>query len=158
MIASRGIPSKEALWLPPYNKVKKFQDENERRTRNLFTLEEVIAFIFPPPYQKRYYEIGLMFIKKLIDNKGFISSDEIASFVNSNNISKATFYNRVLPRMRRAGLIKIEREITQNLDATKKRRKLKVRISRTFGNYLLKIADSWLAIVDEINASSSFLK
>ncbi len=157
MIASRGIPSKEALWLPPYNKVKKFQDENERVTRNLFTLEEVIAFVFPPPYQKRYYEIGVKFIKELIKNKGKLTSNEIVSFINSNKISKATFYNRVLPRMRRVGLIKIEREITQNLNATKKGRKLKIKISRTFGNYLLKIADSWLAIVDEINASS-FLK
>ncbi len=106
MIASRGIPSKEALWLPPYNKVKKFQDENERLTRNLFTLEEVIAFVFPPPYQKKYYEIALNFIKGLIKNKGSFSSDEIVNFIKSKSVSKATFYNRVFPRMRRAGLIK----------------------------------------------------
>ncbi|NPA22051.1 MAG: hypothetical protein GXN92_00495, partial [Candidatus Micrarchaeota archaeon] len=87
------------------------------------------------------------FLKHLIANKGKLYSEQIALFIKENNISKATFYNRVLPKLRAFGVIKVEREFE---DINKKARKLKISISRTFGNYLMKIADSWLAIIDEI--------
>jgi hypothetical protein len=46
-------------------------------------------------------------------------------------------------------MIKLEREIEDDLKATKKRRKMKISLSKTFGNYFSKIGESWLAAVDE---------
>ncbi len=152
---SRGIPSKEAFWLPDFKKIRRFQDENELPTRNLFVLEDVLKFIFPPKYQPKYYEVSLALIKSLINKKGLLLSNDLTEIIKTYNFSKATFYNRILPRLRRIGLIKIEREITQNLKMTKKKRKMKIRISKTFGNYLMKIADSWLAIVDDVKSENN---
>jgi hypothetical protein len=73
---------------------------------------------------------------------------EISEVIKNNNISKATFYNRVLPRLKRLGLIRIKRQTEYGNE--KKYRHMKIEISKTFGNYLLKIADSWLAHVDDL--------
>jgi len=150
MIKSRGIPSKEAFWLPAFysNEIRQFQDENENLTRSIWKIEEIMQFIFPKKYQEKYYEISILFMQALFSNFGILESKDIANFVKTNNISKATFYNRVLPRLKRLGLIRIKRETEYG--ENKKYRRMRVEISKTFGNYLLKIADSWLAHVDDV--------
>ena len=149
-IASRGIPSSESLYFPSYNstEVRRFQDNNETQTRNLWSLEEVINFIFPKKYQEKYHEIAMNFLK-LLSKKIHLNGTDISSFVSENNISKATFYNRVLPRLRRVGLIKVERETLVPVEGKRKYRPMRISLSKTFGNYLMKIGDSWLAIVDD---------
>lgn len=149
-IASRGIPSSESLYLPPHNhpELRKFQDSEENATRNVWNTEDVINFVFPKKYQPIYNTTAAQFVKLLIE-KGKISGDETGKFVSSNGISKATFYNRVLPRLRRAGLIKIERETIVAVESKRKYRPMFISLSKTFGNYLTKIGDSWLAIVDD---------
>ena len=64
-IASRGIPSKDSLFLPPHNspELRSFQDGNENITRNTWSLEEVANFVFPKRYQQKYSEIALAFLK-----------------------------------------------------------------------------------------------
>ncbi len=64
-IASRGIPSKDSLYLPPHNspELRSFQDGNENITRNTWNLTEVVNFIFPARYQLKYNEIALAFLK-----------------------------------------------------------------------------------------------
>lgn len=149
-IASRGVPAKESLYFPPFNsdELRSFQDKDENATRNLWTLEEVANFVFSKKYQAKYYETTAAFLK-LLAGKVHLTGDETAEFIRSNNISKATFYNRVLPRLRRVGMIKIERETIVALESKRKFRPMKISFSKTFGNYLLKIADSWLAVVDD---------
>ena len=95
-ISSRGIPSKEAMHLPPYNSpsLRKFQDSNEVRTRNLWGLEEVINFIFPKEYQETYNKIACRFMKMVVE-KNTISGAETGKFISENGISKATFYRYV---------------------------------------------------------------
>ncbi|MCX6772502.1 MAG: hypothetical protein NTV88_01895, partial [Candidatus Micrarchaeota archaeon] len=63
-IASRGIPSKDSLYLPPYNspELRNFQDANENATRNTWSVEEVVNFIFPKRYQAKYNEIAQAFM------------------------------------------------------------------------------------------------
>ncbi|MEM4137742.1 MAG: hypothetical protein QXV64_00390 [Candidatus Anstonellaceae archaeon] len=150
IIASRGIPSKEAMYLPAYDSasIRAFQDSAENQTKNIWSFAEVLNFVFPKKYQEKYYEIAFKFIEEL-SKKIKISGQEIGQFVKNNNISKATFYNRVLPRLRRVGMIKIEREMIVQKESKKKYRPMIVSISKTFGNYLCKIGDSWLAFVDE---------
>ena len=148
-IRSRGIPSKFAFYLPPHysKEIKKFE-ENEMPTRNLWTLDEVVNFLFPKQYQPTYHNIAVSFLNYLIE-KQTLYGKEIAEFVKTNNISKATFYNKVLPKLKRAGMVKVERETVINEEKKRKFRPMRISLSKTFGNYLNKIADSWLAIVDD---------
>ena len=69
--------------------------------------------------------------------------------MKGNGISKATFYNRVLPRLKRVGLVKVERETIIAMESKRKFRPMRISLSKTFGNYFMKIGDSWLAIVDD---------
>lgn len=148
-IASRGIPSSQALYLPPYNsrELRRFQDEHENLSKSVWTLEEVINFVFPKKYQERYHETALLFLQALIKNIE-MNGEMTGDFIADNNLSKATFYNRVLPRMKRIGLIKVERETITAKESKRKYRPMVISLSKTFGNYLTKIADSWLAVVE----------
>jgi hypothetical protein len=149
-IASRGIPSSESLYFPPHNssEVRRFQDNSEAPTRNLWNLEEIVNFVFPKKYQEKYHEVAVRFLK-LLTQKVHLRGNEISTFISDNKISKATFYNRVLPRLRRVGIIKIERETLVPVEGKRKYRPMRVSLSKTFGNYLMKIGDSWLAVVDD---------
>jgi hypothetical protein len=149
-IATRGIPSSESMWLPPHDSpaIRSFEDKNETATRNAWSLAEVVQFVFPARYQPVYHQVALAFLQQLAE-KTKMQGSEIADFVSSQNISKATFYNRVLPRLRRVGMIKIERQTIVAVENKRKYRPMIVHLSKTFGNYLTKIGDSWLAIVDE---------
>ncbi|MCX8175227.1 MAG: hypothetical protein N3E51_03415 [Candidatus Micrarchaeota archaeon] len=149
-IASRGIPSKDSLYLPPYNspELRSFQDSNENPTRNVWSLEEVINFVFPKKYQQRYNEVALSFMRLVIE-QGTLSGEQIGRFVSESGASKATFYNRVLPRLKRVGMLKVERQTVVALESRRKFRPMTISLSKSFGNYLTKIGDSWLAIVDD---------
>ena len=149
-ISSRGVPSTESVYLPRYDsqELRTFQDKDENPTRNLWNLEEVTNFIFSKKYQPKYYEIALGFLE-LLNEKTKLSGDEIAGYVKTNGVSKATFYNRVLPRLKRVGMIKVERETVIALESKRKFRPMRISLSKTFGNYFMKIGDSWLAIVDD---------
>ncbi|MCC7569752.1 hypothetical protein KO465_00200 [Candidatus Micrarchaeota archaeon] len=149
-IPTRGIPSKESLYLPSYysKELRTFQDENETLTRNFWSLDEVVNFVFPKKYQEKYHENALLFMKEL-QNKMEMDGEMIGEFIRKNNVSKATFYNRVLPRLKRVGLIKVYRDTLINQENKRKFRPMRITLSKTFGNYLIKIGDSWLAIVDD---------
>ncbi len=148
-VASRGIPSSESLWLPAHysSELRKFQEENEAPTWNPWKLEEVVQFVFPKKYQRKYHETALAFMAALTAKVQMRGSD-ISEFVAGNAVSKATFYNRVLPRLKRVGMIKVERETIVTTEK-RKYRPMIVSLSKTFGNYLGKIGGSWLAIVDD---------
>lgn len=149
-IASRGVPSDETLYLPAYNsaEIRSFQDKEENITRNLWSLEETANFVFSKKYQPKYYETALGFLK-LLGEKITLGGEDVSAYVKNNGISKATFYNRVLPRLRKTGMIKVERETIVAQENKRKFRPMVISISKTFGNYLMKIGDSWLALVDE---------
>lgn len=149
-IASRGVPSSESVYLPAHysEELRSFQDKDENPTRNLWKIEEVLNFVFSKKYQSKYYETALSFMR-LLENKTMLGGGEIANFVSSSGVSKATFYNRVLPRLKRVGMIKVERETIVAVENKRKYRPMKISMSKTFGNYFMKIGDSWLAIVDD---------
>lgn len=149
-IASRGVPSEDTLYLPAHNspEIRSFQDRDENVTRNLWSLDEVANFVFSRKYQPRYHEIAAGFLK-LLSEKVVVGGEDLSAYVKNNGISKATFYNRVLPRLRKVGMVKIERETVVAQESKRKFRPMVVHMSKTFGNYLMKIGDSWLASVDE---------
>ena len=149
-ISSRGVPSSESVYLPRYDsqELRTFQDKDENPTRNLWNMEEVTNFIFSKKYQPKYYEIALGFLR-LLSEKTKLSGDETAEYVKTNGVSKATFYNRVLPRLKRVGVVKVERDTIIAIESKRKFRPMRISLSKTFGNYFMKIGDSWLAIVDD---------
>ena len=149
-IASRGVPSNESLYFPRHDseELRNFQDKDENATRNLWGVEEVINFVFSKKYQVKYYECAVAFMKLLIE-KTCLEGSDISSFIFSTGLSKATFYNRVLPRLKRVGMIKVERDTIVAIESKRKFRPMRITLSKTFGNYLMKIGDSWLAIIDD---------
>ncbi len=150
----RGVPSSESIYLPPHNspELRSFEDKNGNITRNLWKLEEVVNFVFSSKYQPKYYEIAVAFVRELCGKLSMEGAD-MGAFLSSNGISKATFYNRVLPRLRRVGMVKVERETVVARESLRKYRPMKVSLSKTFGNYFMKIGDSWLACVDDARSS-----
>jgi len=149
-IASRGVPSSESIYLPPHysEELRSFQDASENPTRNLWSVEEVANFVFSKKYQSTYHDVAVGFMK-LLAEKTSLDGADLSRFVSENSISKATFYNRVLPLLRRVGMIKIERDTVIAAESKRKFRPMRISLSKTFGNYLMKIGDSWLAIVDD---------
>ncbi len=149
-VASRGIPSREALYLPAHysSELRAFQDKDEHALRFNWKLDEVVNFVFPKKYQAKYHEVALAFMNELSE-KLELTGKEVGAFIAANGISKATFYNRVLPRLKRVGLVKVERETVVAKESKRKYRPMRITLSKTFGNYLMKIGDSWLAIVDD---------
>lgn len=149
-ISSRGVPSSESIYLPRHDsdELRSFQDKNENLTRNPWNIEELTNFIFSKKYQPKYYEIALGFLN-LLSEKTQVSGEEIAAYVKNNDISKATFYNRVLPRLKRVGMVKVERDTVVAVESKRKFRPMRISLSKTFGNYFMKIGDSWLAMVDD---------
>lgn len=149
-IASRGIPSHESLYFPAHysEEIRAFQEKDETLTRNLWSLEEVVNFIFPKKYQARYFQTALTFLFLMLENNS-VKGTGIANFISQNGISKATFYNKVLPKLKRVGILKVERETIVALESKRKYRPMTISLSKTFGNYLMKISDSWLALVDD---------
>ncbi len=149
-IISRGVPADESLYFPRHDggELRNFQDKDENSTRNLWSIEELVNFVFSKKYQQTYYSVALGFLR-LLSEKTELTGEDLALYVRSGSISKATFYNRVLPRLRRVGMIKIQRDTVVALESKRKFRPMRVSLSKTFGNYVLKIADSWLAAVDD---------
>lgn len=149
-IPSRGVPSEESIYLPRHDspELRSFQDRNESITRNAWNADELTNFIFSKKYQPRYYEIALGFIRLLCERTE-LSGEETAAYVKGSSISKATFYNRVLPRLKRVGMVKVERDTVVAIESRRKFRPMRISLSKTFGNYFMKIGDSWLAIVDD---------
>ncbi len=150
-ITSRGIPSKESFYLPAHysSEIRKFQDDGENVLRNYWNLNEILNFVFPKQYQPVYNKIAILFMNELI-KKNKLSAKDITEFIKENKISKATFYNRVLPRLKRVGMIKVERQTIIAEHNKQKYRPMEISLSKSFGNYLSKIGDSWLALVDDV--------
>ena len=155
-ITSRGVPSKECLYLPAYNapELRYFQDAEGKLTNNNWSLEELMNFVFSKRYQRKYNEVALAFVE-LILKKGRITGDETAKFITTTQFSKATFYNRVLPRLKRIGMLKVERQTIVALESRRKYRPMRISISNTFGNYLMKIGTSWRAVVDDAKSKTA---
>jgi len=134
--ASRGVPARESLWLPPVDSpaIKaKSLDEEVR-----WSLTDVVEHVFPRAYQPQYHKIALALLGQL-SQKTALEAPDLAAFVGGNGFSKATFYNKIIPRLIDVGAVKRER-IGQ--------RAMRLTLSKSFGNYLQKIGREWNSIVE----------
>jgi len=138
---SRGIPSKEAMWLPPHDG-KIINAKGGLSKEIIWDIEDVIDFVFPKIYQPKYYEIALSFIKFLFE-EGKVDHFKISKFLKENNYSRATLENKIIPKIVRFGLVKRERE--QSMKG--KSRYLILSDSLTYATYLERISHAWNMLV-----------
>ena len=145
---SRGVPSKESLWL---SDVRKLRDEWHYHKNVRLELDQVLALVFPPQYQAKYHEIALLFMKTLL-HKTEMRGADLGTFLKDNNFSKATFYNIILPRLKRVGMIKTEREQYSHDKSKQKFYRKIVRPSTQFSVFWRHIAEEYESIVETAKA------
>lgn len=132
----KGIPSNEQFYLPRKDSLDEVLGKQSAiRMSTSWTIADVLQFVFPKKYRESYYNVSNLFLGELLSKNGSMTSSEIGDFVARNQVSKATFYNKVLPRLVRVGMIERNREPESQ--------KLKVKWSSQFAIYLEKIAFEW---------------
>ena len=142
--ASRGIPSKESMWL---DDIRKLRDEWKYHQNVRLELDQILQIIFPKKYQTKYYETALKFMQSLLA-KQIMRGVDLGEFLRANNYSKATFYNIILPRLKRVGMITTEREaFTEQASERKFYRKI-VRPSTQFSIFFTHVAREYESIVE----------
>ena len=131
-----GIPSSEQFFLPRKDTLDELLKKTGAiRTSTAWNMEDVMQFVFPQKYRSSYHAVAVNFLRTLQEKGGSLSSSQIGDFVTSSGASKATFYNKVLPRLVRVGMIDRNREPTS--------KKMTVNWSGQFSTYLEKIAFEW---------------
>jgi len=141
VIPNRGIKSKDAMYLPDLRKMPNPQLRWE--------VEDILIFIFPREIQFKYNTVAQSFIKQLLSNANDgLNGDQIAAWLRETKFSAATFYNRVLPRLIRLGMVERKRMRGQ------KSRKMLLHPSTSFGLYMQKLGSEWSVIVNTARAKS----
>ena len=132
----KGIPSEDHFYLPRKDSLNELlKKDSAIKSSTSWNMQDVLQFVFPEKYRKSYHSTATKFMQALKENGGRMSSPEIAEFVSANAVSKATFYNKVIPRLNRIGMIERNRSPSSN--------KLDISWSLEFSSYLEKIAFEW---------------
>ncbi|MFH0861349.1 MAG: hypothetical protein V1921_09125 [Candidatus Altiarchaeota archaeon] len=139
---SHGVPAAETLWLPPHYS-KEVRDKGGLEKAVIWSVEDVVDFIFPKKYQPKYFEVATKFLKIVLE-RDWVTKKDISRFLKENGYSRSTLENKIIPKLVRFGLIKREREITAGMG---KGRSLILSDSMTFTNYLERIAFGWNMLV-----------
>lgn len=148
-IKTRGIPAKEALWLPRHDKVREILQKQSNPFDEYgveWSVGNVLCFLFPPKYRELQYKHSVAFIEFVCEHGGQVDYREISAFVERSGVSKATFYNKIIPRLKHAGLIEVKRPQRTGARESEKG-PMRVLLSETFHNYLFKMAKEWRRIV-----------
>lgn len=148
---SRGVPSKETLWL---NDLRKLRDEWKYHQNVRLEIGQIIQLVFPEKYQKVYNEVATNFIKLLL-TKTELRGDDLGEFVKENNYSKATFYNIILPRLKKVGMVSVKREKFASMRNKQKYYKKIIRPSTEFSIFLKHVGNEYNSIVETAKAKAS---
>jgi len=147
-VISRGVPAKESLWL---DDVRKRRDEWQYHKKVRLDLGQLVQIIFPKQYQPKYHDITIKFMQFLL-SKGRLEGEDTGKFITENNYSKATFYNIILPRLRKVGMVKLLREeFNISKDKQKYYRKI-IMPSKQFSILFAKLAEEYETILDTADA------
>ena len=105
--SSHGIPVSESLWLPSHYG-KEMRDKGGLDKTVIWSVSDVVDFIFPKNFQPKYYEVASAFIELLLECD-VVTKKEIGKFLKEKNFSRATLENKVIPKLVLFGLIKREK-------------------------------------------------
>lgn len=148
---SRGVPSRETLWL---NDLRKLRKEWKYHQGVRLELEQIIQLIFPEKYQKVYNEVATNFMNLLL-KKIELHGDDLGTFIKKNDYSKATFYNIILPRLKKVGMVSIKREKFASKHKKQKYYKKIVKPSTEFSIFLKQVGNEYKSIVETAKAKAS---
>ncbi len=148
---SRGVPSRETLWLKDIRKLRK---EWKYHQGVRLDLEQIMQLIFPEKYQRVYNEVATNFMNLLL-GKTELHGDDLGRFIRENDYSKATFYNIILPRLKKVGMVSVKREKFASKRSKQKYYKKIVRPSTEFSIFLKQVGNEYKSIVETAKAKSS---
>ncbi|MBD3263302.1 hypothetical protein GF374_02895 [Candidatus Woesearchaeota archaeon] len=147
-IVSRGVPSKESLWL---DDIRKRRDQWKYHKKVRLELDHLLQIIFPKEYQPKYNDMARKFMQFLL-KKGQLKGKDTGSFIKENDYSKATFYNIILPRLKKVGMVRLAREeFNVSKDKQKYYRKI-IEPSKQFSIFFNKLANEYETILDTAEA------
>ena len=147
-IVSRGVTAKESLWL---DDVRKRREEWQYHKKVRLELHHLMQVVFPKQHQPKYHDISLKFMNFLLE-KGRLEGVDTGSFIATNGFSKATFYNVILPRLKKVGMVRLLREeFNQSKDKQKYYRKI-IEPSKQFSLFFKKLGDEYETILDTAEA------
>jgi hypothetical protein len=139
---TRGIPADESLWIPRHYG-KEIKDKGGLDKTIMWSVPDVVDFIFPKKYQPKYFTVATDFLELVLKNES-VTKKEIAEFLKEKGYSRSTLENKIIPKLVRCGLVKREREIEGTMG---KGRSLILSESLTFTSYLERIAFAWNSLV-----------
>ena len=142
--SSRGVPSDETLWVP-HKGGADLKRKGGLSDEIPWDYDDIIDFIFPQKYQPKYYRVACDFMQMVLEHE-VIRTTEITRFLKKTGYSKATLENKIIPKLKRFGLLKGARELTGRME---RGRPLVLTPSLTFTTYLTKIASEWKSVVKD---------
>jgi len=137
--ASRGIPSRRALWLE--------YDKLPLPLSARWEAEDVLQIVFPPSVQKAQYDIALKLVRWLSEREE-ADGDALAGWMVSENVANSTLRNLVIPKMIRVGMLSRERRNPTGQESRDKKHKMVLRLSTRFGEALQHVGREWNALVE----------
>ena len=114
-LSSRGVPASESLWL---DNLEQREDKWKDELSLGLTMKHILQMVFPKKYQPIYYDMSLSFMNLVLSEKT-VSGTRIKEMLQHNNFSKATFHNKILPRLKSVGMIKAIKQNNGNSDSSR---------------------------------------
>ena len=140
----KGIPANESFWLPDHSKVHEILDKTNPFDEYgaEWDASDLMLFLFPKKYRETQHKFATQLVEFAIARGGEIKFMELGDFVEQSGVSKATLYNKIIPRLIDAGMFERHRK---NLGAETGPYRLE--LSQSFHNYLFKMAKEWRRMV-----------
>ncbi|MEM4255497.1 MAG: hypothetical protein QXR53_04195 [Candidatus Norongarragalinales archaeon] len=143
-VVPKGIPSEEAFWLPDHSKIHEIIGKNNPFDE--FGVEwsasDLMLFLFPKKYRETQHKFATQLVELMIENGGTLDYMQLGDFAERSGVSKATLYNKIVPRLLKAGLVERHRKNPEN-----EKGPYKLELSQSFHNYLFKMAKEWRRMV-----------
>jgi len=147
-VISRGVPAKESLWL---DDVRKRREEWQYHKKVRLELPHLLQIVFPKQHQPKYHDISLKFMTFLLE-KGRLEGADTGAFITANGFSKATFYNIILPRLKKVGMVRLLREEFNLSKETQKYYRKVIEPSKQFSMFFKKLSEEYETILDTAEA------
>ena len=137
--ASRGIPSKRALWFE--------YDNLPMPVTARWEAEDVLRIVFPPQLQRAQYEIAVKLVRFLASNDS-VDGLALAEWQASEGIPNSTLRNLVIPKMVRIGMLGRERKNPTGQHDKDKKHHMVLKLSTRFGEAFRHVGGEWSALVE----------
>lgn len=120
-------------------------EQKYRRSERAWNWEKIVDLFFPPEQSPRRNEYAKIFLRELKED-GEIDSEKLNSFDEwGHPKGKSNLKNKILPKLRRVGVIEYEYTEYRGQHEGKRGRHKKVKPSSKFTSMLDSVANGWSA-------------